>query len=92
MIFSLSFSLPTIIIRLLISFTVNGYVRPHLYHTGLSEYQGTIARVAYELVRDDRIPRYKAANGGRPTWGYPPDGVRQPELDGIPFDGERLYD
>ncbi|XP_053616697.1 uncharacterized protein LOC128678858 [Plodia interpunctella] len=69
-----------------------GYVRKCLYKTGLSEYQNSIARLAYELVRDDRIPRYHAHNGGRPVWGLPPEGVRQPELDGAPYDGERLYD
>ncbi|XP_049878774.1 uncharacterized protein LOC126375719 isoform X2 [Pectinophora gossypiella] len=68
-----------------------GYVRPRLYKTGLSEYQGEIARVAYELVRDSRIPQYVASNGGRPRWGYPPEGTRQPLQDVAPFDGERLY-
>ncbi|XP_028036959.1 uncharacterized protein LOC114248036 [Bombyx mandarina] len=68
-----------------------GYVRPCLYRTGLSDYQGGVARLAYELVRDDRIPRYRAHNGCRPRWGLPPDGTRQPELDGAPFDGERLF-
>lgn len=70
---------------------VLGYVRPCLYRTGLSDYQGGVARLAYELVRDDRIPRYRAHNGCRPRWGLPPDGTRQPELDGAPFDGERLF-
>ncbi|KAL0829543.1 hypothetical protein ABMA28_003058 [Loxostege sticticalis] len=68
-----------------------GYVRPCLYKTGLSDYQGGIARLAYEMVRDDRIPRYHAHNGCRPRWGLPPEGTRQPELDGAPYDGERLY-
>ncbi|CAH0719303.1 unnamed protein product, partial [Brenthis ino] len=68
-----------------------GYVRPCLYKTGISEYQESIARLAYELIRDERIPRYVAHNGCRPVWGLPPEGVRQPELDGAPFDGERLY-
>ncbi|KAJ0172820.1 hypothetical protein K1T71_011959 [Dendrolimus kikuchii] len=68
-----------------------GYVRPCLYKTGISEYQESIARVAYELIRDDRIPRYYAHNGCRPRWGLPPEGTRQPELDGAPYDGERLY-
>lgn len=68
-----------------------GYVRPCLFKTGLSEYTESTARVAYELVRDDRIPRFEAHNGGRPKWGLPPDGQRQPELDGAPYDGERLY-
>ncbi|CAH2263838.1 jg21584 [Pararge aegeria aegeria] len=68
-----------------------GYVRPCLYKTGISEYQQSIARLAYEMVRDDRIPRYYAHNGCRPRWGLPPEGTRQPELDGAPYDGERLY-
>ncbi|KAJ2945100.1 hypothetical protein O0L34_g9156 [Tuta absoluta] len=68
-----------------------GYVRPRLYHTGMSEYQSGIARLAFELVRDDRIPRYYAANGNRPRWGYPPESTRQPELDGAPYDGEVLF-
>ncbi|XP_060806496.1 uncharacterized protein LOC106138867, partial [Amyelois transitella] len=68
-----------------------GYVRKCLYKTGISEYQNSIARLAYELVRDDRIPRYHAHNGCRPKWGLPPDGIRQPELDGAPYDGERLF-
>ncbi|XP_032523136.2 uncharacterized protein LOC116774494 [Danaus plexippus] len=70
---------------------VLGYVRPCLYKTGISEYQESIARLAYEMIRDDRIPRYVAHNGCRPHWGLPPEGVRQPELDGAPYDGERLY-
>ncbi|XP_068623221.1 uncharacterized protein [Battus philenor] len=68
-----------------------GYVRPCLYNTGKSEYQESIARLAYELVRDDRIPRYYAHNGCRARWGLPPEGVRQPELDIVPFEDERLY-
>ncbi|XP_045504758.1 uncharacterized protein LOC123701366 [Colias croceus] len=72
-------------------FRILGYVRPCLYKTGLSEYQHGIARLAYEMVRDDRIPRYHAHNGCRPRWGLPPEGTRQPELDGAPYDGERLY-
>ncbi|KAG6442896.1 uncharacterized protein LOC115455568 [Manduca sexta] len=68
-----------------------GYVRPCLYRTGISEYQESIARLAYELIRDDRIPRYYAHNGCRPRWGLPPEGIRQPELDGIPFASERLF-
>ncbi|XP_026751749.2 uncharacterized protein LOC113512144 [Galleria mellonella] len=68
-----------------------GYVRPCLYKTGISDYQESIARLAYELIRDDRIPRYHAHNGCRPRWGLPPEGERQPELDGAPYDGERLY-
>ncbi|XP_059050210.1 uncharacterized protein LOC131845187 [Achroia grisella] len=68
-----------------------GYVRPCRYKTGISDYQESIARLAYELIRDDRIPRYQAHNGCRPRWGLPPEGVRQPELDGAPYDGERLY-
>ncbi|XP_023941783.2 uncharacterized protein LOC112048481 [Bicyclus anynana] len=66
-----------------------GYVRPYLYKTGISEYQHNVARLAYELVRDDRIPRYYAHNGCRPR--YPAGGPRQPQLDGAPYDGERLY-
>ncbi|CAH0591467.1 unnamed protein product [Chrysodeixis includens] len=72
-------------------FRVFGYTRPHLFHTGLSEYQTGIARLAYEMIRDDRIPPYHAHNGCRPKWGHPPEEERQPELDGIPLDGERLY-
>ncbi|XP_063366240.1 uncharacterized protein LOC134654694 [Cydia amplana] len=68
-----------------------GYVRPSLWKTGISDYQNGVARLAYEMVRDNRLPRYHAHNGCRPRWGYPPEGVRQPELDGAPFDGERLY-
>uniref|UniRef100_A0A2A4J9Z2 Uncharacterized protein n=1 Tax=Heliothis virescens TaxID=7102 RepID=A0A2A4J9Z2_HELVI len=70
---------------------IYGYVRPRLWHTGLSDYQGGIARLAYEMIRDDRIPKYHAHNGCRPKWGYPPEAERQPELDGAPYDGERLY-
>ncbi|CAH2055950.1 unnamed protein product, partial [Iphiclides podalirius] len=70
---------------------VLGYVRPCYYNTGLTEYQGGIARLAYELVRDDRIPRYHAHNGCRPRWGLPPEGQRQPELDVVPFEDQRLY-
>ncbi|CAH0664196.1 unnamed protein product [Spodoptera exigua] len=70
---------------------IYGYVRPQLWHTGISDYQAGIARLAYEMIRDDRIPRYHAHNGCRPKWGIPPDGVRQPELDGAPYTGERLY-
>ncbi|KAJ8729070.1 hypothetical protein PYW07_006766 [Mythimna separata] len=70
---------------------IYGYVRPQLYHTGISDYQNGIARLAYETIRDDRIPPYHAHNGCRPRWGLPPEGQRQPELDGAPFDGERLY-
>ncbi|RVE52295.1 hypothetical protein evm_003085 [Chilo suppressalis] len=70
---------------------IAGYVRKSLYRTGISDYQGGIARLAYEMVRDDRIPRYRAHNGCRPRWGLPPEGTRQPELDGAPYDGERLY-
>ncbi|CAH4033703.1 uncharacterized protein LOC123717798 [Pieris brassicae] len=73
------------------NFRILGYVRPCLYKTGISEYQNSTARVAYEMIRDDRIPRYHAHNGCRPRWGLPPEGTRQPELDGAPFDGERLY-
>ncbi|XP_075982352.1 uncharacterized protein LOC142980703 [Anticarsia gemmatalis] len=72
-------------------FRVLGYVRNHYYHTGLSDYQGGIARLAYEMIRDNRLPRYHAHNGCRPVWGLPPEGERQPEIDGAPFDGERLY-
>ncbi|XP_046970969.1 uncharacterized protein LOC124538010 [Vanessa cardui] len=68
-----------------------GYVRPCLYKTGISEYQESTARLAYEMIRDDRIPRYFPHNGCRPRWGLPPEGTRQPELDGAPYDGERLY-
>ncbi|KOB67225.1 putative ATP12 protein [Operophtera brumata] len=62
---------------------IYGYVRPCLFRTGLSEYQQSTARVAYELIRDNRIPRYHRRNGCRPRWGLPPEGTRQPELDGI---------
>ncbi|XP_045778764.1 uncharacterized protein LOC123876502 isoform X2 [Maniola jurtina] len=68
-----------------------GYVRPSLYKTGISEYQQSVARLAYEMIRDDRLPRYYAHNGCRPRWALPPEGVRQPELDVAPYDGERLY-
>nr|XP_034836408.1 uncharacterized protein LOC117992802 isoform X2 [Maniola hyperantus] len=68
-----------------------GYVRPSLYKTGISEYQQSVARLAYEMIRDDRFPRYYAHNGCRPRWGLPPEGDRQPELDAAPYDGERLY-
>ncbi|KAJ8720497.1 hypothetical protein PYW08_005962 [Mythimna loreyi] len=70
---------------------VYGFVRPQLYHTGISDYQNGIARLAYTMIRDDRIPKYQAHNGCRPRWGLPPEGVRQPELDGAPYDGERLF-
>ncbi|VVC94622.1 unnamed protein product [Leptidea sinapis] len=72
-------------------FRILGYVRPCYYKTGLSEYQNSTARLAYEMIRDDRIPRFHAHNGCRPRWGLPPEGTRQPELDGAPYDGERLY-
>ncbi|CAB3242230.1 unnamed protein product [Arctia plantaginis] len=72
-------------------YRVQGYSRPSNWHMGLSEYQNSMGRLAYEMVRDDRIPRYHAHNGCRPRWGLPPEGVRQPELDGAPYDGERLY-
>ncbi|KOB72272.1 Uncharacterized protein OBRU01_13038, partial [Operophtera brumata] len=58
---------------------IYGYVRPCLFRTGLSEYQQSTARVAYELIRDNRIPRYHRRNGCRPRWGLPPEGTRQPE-------------
>ncbi|XP_013144817.1 PREDICTED: uncharacterized protein LOC106108259 [Papilio polytes] len=72
-------------------YRILGYVRPTNYNTGRSDYQEGIARLAYELVRDDRIPRYEAHNGCRPRWGLPPEGQRQPELDIVPFKEERLY-
>ncbi|XP_072945647.1 uncharacterized protein [Epargyreus clarus] len=72
-------------------FRILGYVRPCLFKTDITEYQHSTARLAYEMIRDDRIPRYYAHNGCRPRWGLPPEGTRQPELDGAPYDGERLY-
>lgn len=68
-----------------------GYVRPCLFKTGLTDYQDSIAKLAYELIRDNRIPKYHAHNGNRPKWGYPPDEARQPELDGVPFESESLF-
>ncbi|CAG4994235.1 unnamed protein product [Parnassius apollo] len=72
-------------------FRILGYVRPCYFNTGRTDYQEGIARLAYELVRDDRIPQYHAHNGCRPRWGLPPEGIRQPELDIVPFNQERLY-
>ncbi|XP_041969977.1 uncharacterized protein LOC121726612 [Aricia agestis] len=72
-------------------FRILGYVRPHYFKTGISDYQNGIARFAYEMIRDERFPQYQSHNGCRPKWGLPPEGTRQPELDIIPLDGERLY-
>ncbi|XP_011549399.3 uncharacterized protein LOC105381382 [Plutella xylostella] len=70
-------------------FRILGYMRPKLLQTGLSEYTDTIARLAYELVRDDRIPQSRPSNGQRPRWGVGEH--RQPMLDIVPYEQERLF-
>ncbi|GBP48014.1 hypothetical protein EVAR_83715_1 [Eumeta japonica] len=70
---------------------VQAYSRPCLYKTGTSEYQESMGRLAYETVCKSHWPPLLLHNGCRGQWGYPPELPRQPELDILPFVGDRLF-